>query len=142
MRDDGLLSPVEIGARSSGFICSPLVDIASGRDFLSDYMNVLQGAHVPNTFYQSSNSSMYFFYDFPPNCECRSNTALPQHLARGIESLYSDSMAIQSGRRYSAIDNDTERYGVEILRGARKVLTIEAVETAEKKMLATMFGCN
>jgi len=61
MREDGLLSPVEIGARSGGFIASPLTKIASGRDFLGDYMRVLEGAQVngDGAFYKSSISSLY-----------------------------------------------------------------------------------
>ena len=51
----------EMGARSSGFICSHLVDASSGRDYLKDYVHVLQGGSVPNRFYRSGNASMYFF---------------------------------------------------------------------------------
>jgi hypothetical protein len=83
---------------------------------------------------------MYFFYDFPPGRPCRVNTNLADHLAPGIESLYSDRDAIELGRTYPAIDNDTERHGLEVLRGCRSALTIEAVQSAEQRMLETMFG--
>ena len=39
LKQDGTLSPVEIGARSSGFIASDLVDIVSGSNFLEDLIN-------------------------------------------------------------------------------------------------------
>lgn len=139
MRDDGLLSPVEIGARSSGLIACPLVDVASGKDFLGDYMNVLRGGIVANEYYPTDMSSMYFFYDFPPG-QCRRATHLCEHLAPGIESLYHDRSNLAEGKVYRMIDNDTERHGYEILKGRRDVLTIEAVDAAESRMLKAMFN--
>jgi biotin carboxylase len=44
MKSDGTLSPVEIGARSTGFVCSPLIEVVSRRDYLQDYRKVLKGA--------------------------------------------------------------------------------------------------
>jgi hypothetical protein len=142
MREDGLLSPVEIGARSGGFIASPLTKIASGRDFLGDYMEVLEGARVngDGAFYKSSMSSMYFFYDFPPGRPCRHATNLPEHLPPGIKSCYSDHEAIAAGRAYQTIDDGGKRFGHEILYGRRDLLTIEAIESAERRMLEAMFG--
>jgi hypothetical protein len=142
MREDGLLSPVEIGARSGGFIASPLTKIASGRDFLGDYMGVLEGAPVngDGRFYKSSMSSMYFFYDFPPGRPCRRATNLLEHLPPGIKSCYSDHEAIEAGRAYQTIDNGGNRLGHEILHGRRDLLTIEAIESAERRMLEAMFG--
>ena len=43
MKSDGTLTPVEIGARSSGFIASHLVELASGKDYLYDYIQMLHG---------------------------------------------------------------------------------------------------
>jgi biotin carboxylase len=140
IREDGLLSPVEIGARSGGFIVHPLVPVVSGRDFLEDYLGVLRGARVANESYRTSMSSMYFFYDFPPDRPCRNATHLCEHLPTGIESLYHDREAIDRGRTYRTIDNDTERHGHEILCGHRSTLTIKAVETAERRMLRTLFN--
>ena len=140
MREDGVLSPVEIGARSGGFIAYPLVQLASGRDFFEDYLGVLGGARVANQSYRTSISSMYFFYDFPPDRPCRNATHLCKHLPTGIESLYHDREAIDRGRTYRTIDNQSERHGHEILCGHRSTLTIEAVETAERRMLRTLFN--
>ncbi len=139
MRDDGLLSPVEIGARSSGLIVSPLAEAASGRDFLGDYLKVLRGDRIDATFHRSETSSMYFFYDFPPGQRCVGATHLGEHLPAGIEILYHDHAAISAGATYQTIDDDTERHGYAILRGRREVLTIEAVAEAEQRMLDTMF---
>jgi hypothetical protein len=139
MREDGLLSPVEIGARSSGLIVTPLAEIASERDFLGDYLAVLHGGRVDTVFHRSSMSSMYFFYDFPPGRPCVRATHLGEHLPPGVELLYHDRAAIARGRVYCTIDNDTERHGYAILRGRRDVLTFEAVAEAERRMLAMMF---
>ena len=46
LKEDGTLSPIEIGARSSGFIASDLVDIVSGRDYLMDLLDVYKGGLV------------------------------------------------------------------------------------------------
>ena len=46
MKDDGTFTPVEMGARSSGFICSHTVSLASGHDYMRDYINVLHGGRV------------------------------------------------------------------------------------------------
>ena len=46
MKEDGTLSPVEIGARSSGYITNPLVSLASGHDYFGDYLNVIRQAIV------------------------------------------------------------------------------------------------
>ncbi len=134
------LSPVEIGARSSGLIVTPLAETASGRDFLGDYLAVLRGARLEPGFHQSPNSAVYFFYDFPPDRPCRRATHLGEHLPPGIEVVYSDRPAMTPGQSYNRIDNDTERHGHEILRGPREQLTIEAIEAAEQRMLATMFN--
>ncbi len=139
LRDDGRLSPVEIGARSSGLILSPLAEIASGRDFLGDYTTMLRGKSVSPSFYRSTQSSMYFFYDLPTGHACRHASHLGEHLPPGIDILYHDHEAIASGITYSTIDNDAERHGYAILKGDRDVLTIEAVTAAEQQMLTAMF---
>ena len=140
MREDGLLSPVEIGARSSGFIASHLAGTAAGRNFFDDYVQILQGGSVAPIFHQSQMSSLWFFYDLPPGRPCRRVTNLLEHLPAGIGSFYSDRAAIQRGRVYETIDDDTGRYGHEILHGPRDQLTVETIERAERRMLETMFG--
>lgn len=138
MRDDGLLSPVEIGARSTGFVCSPIADVVSGRDYLDDYASILRGGRVEECTLRSGMSGVYFFYDFPPGFVCGRLASLEDFLSPEVRSLYFDRDAIQVGRRYGRIDNDTERWGYEVLVGPRNALTIEAVESAEGRLLRTL----
>ena len=138
MRDDGLLSPVEIGARSTGFVCAPLADVVSGRDYLADYADVLRGGSVAGDTLRSDQSGMYFFYDFPAGLACRHPANLPEFLAPGIKSVYWDRSAIVAGNRFGRIDNDTERWGFEILTGSRESLTIGHVEAAELRVIEAM----
>jgi hypothetical protein len=140
MKECGTLCPLEMGARSSGFIASHLVDASSGRDYLRDYIHVLDGGAVPNGFHRSANASMYFFYDFPPGFPCRQKTHLVAHLPSAIRSLYHDRDAIQVGSVFRGITNDNERHGYEILCGRREELTLAVVEHAEGRMLQTLFG--
>lgn len=137
MKPNGTLSPVEIGARSSGFITNPLVSQASGRDYFGDYLDVLHGGAVSGEDYiNGAHSSMYFFYDMPHHTECVSPCALADFLPKGIESLYYDREKIQTpGTKYEDIANDNQRIGYEILSGPRDVLTIAAVENAEKEFI-------
>ena len=68
LKEDGSISPIEIGARSSGFIASDLVDIVSDTSFLEKLLFVHKRGVVMNGLHkQVDRSSMYFFYDFPEN---------------------------------------------------------------------------
>lgn len=140
MNDQQELSPVEIGARSTGFVCSPLVDVASGRDYLEDYACVLRGESVNNDIYQATESGMYFFYDFPEGFKCSKKSNLSTYLPPKVRSLYSDCTLIQEGHTYGRIDSDSERWGFEILVGPREALTIGAVEKAESQLIADLRG--
>ncbi len=140
LKEDGTLSPLEMGARSSGFICSHLVNASSGQDYLQGYLHVLQGGSAPDRYYRSDNASMYFFYDFPPGRPCRQQTHLGDYLPPGVRSLYHDRDAIQVGHVFRDITNDNERHGYEILCGRREELSLAAVEQAESKLLQTLFG--
>lgn len=135
MKPNGVLSPVEIGARSSGFITNPLVSLASGHDYLGDYFKVLHGASVSGDDYiNGSQSSMYFFYDMPHDTECKRPCALIDFLPKEIESCYFDrEKVLTQGMQYANIVNDNQRIGYEILTGSRAFLTIDAVEKAEKQ---------
>src|SRR5207247_7378256 len=94
---------------------------------------------IPNHTHPCSMSSTFSFFVYTPHRPCRNTTHLCKHLPTGIEILYHDREAIDRGRTYRTIDNDTERHGHEILCGHRNTLTIEAVETAERRMLRTLF---
>lgn len=137
MKPNGTLSPVEIGARSSGFITNPLVSLASGHNYLGDYFKVIHGEAISGKDYiNGQQSSMYFFYDMPHDTECKHPCSLMDFLPKEIESRYFDrEKVLTQGTQYANIANDNQRIGYEILIGPREVLTIEAVEKAEKQFI-------
>jgi hypothetical protein len=59
LKEDGILSPVEIGARSSGFIASDLVDIVSGSNYLGDLIAVQNGVRIQNGFHKQEENRQY-----------------------------------------------------------------------------------
>lgn len=140
LKPDGTLTPLEIGARSSGFIASHLASIASGRDFFQDYVRVLQGAPVEDRFYRGDQASMYFFYDLPADGTGTRETDLTKYLNREIVSLYHDRSNLVSGKQFANISSDNERYGFEILSGPRDVLTFDEVSRAEAAFLRDFLG--
>lgn len=137
MKPNGTFSPVEIGARSSGFIANPLVSLTSGRDYLGDYFEVLHGASMSGEDYiNGSQSSMYFFYDMPHDTECHHACSLMDFLPEEIESKYFDrEKVLVEGTQYANIMNDNQRIGYEILTGPRDVMTIETIENAERQFI-------
>ena len=136
LKGDGTISPVEIGARSSGYIASHLVDIVSGRDFLGDLRQVYNGGLVEDGFReQSSNSSMYYFYDLPAGSTVVHPCSLLDFCDTTIISHASDRAEIVEGRQIGKIDNDNARIGFEILEGPKDVMTEAYIADAEKRML-------
>lgn len=136
LKEDGTLSPVEIGARSSGFIASDLVDIVSGSDFLGDLIKVQKGMPVINGLHpQTQNSSLYFFYDFPAGSVIKRSKNFTDYLESSIVSLYSDRSKIVEGILFDNIDNDNARIGYEILKGKKNVMTIDYIKKQEHYML-------
>lgn len=139
LKEDGTISPVEIGARSSGFIASDLVDIVSGADFLGDLIKVQNGAVVEDGLHkQTENSSMYFFYDFPGNSVVKKECCLLDFVSKEISSRYFDRANIVLGRHFSKIDNDNARLGFEILQGPKTLMTPEYIAQKEQEMLKEM----
>lgn len=137
MKKDGSLTPIEIGARSSGFITNPLVSEASEKDYLGDYLDVLHGGKITGDNYiNGEQSSMYFFYDMPSNTSCRRPCTLTDFLPTEIKSLYFNREKIlHKGYAYHNINNDNERIGYEILSGPRRALTITAIQNAENNFI-------
>ncbi|OGI17035.1 MAG: hypothetical protein A2287_00075 [Candidatus Melainabacteria bacterium RIFOXYA12_FULL_32_12] len=132
LKNDGSFEPVEIGSRSSGFIASHLVDITSGRGFLTDYMQVLNGEKITNGLIEQTNlSSMYYFYDIPKHSTSKKKTNLMEYINPQIQSLYHSRDKLLPDMQYGMIHSDTERVGYEILKGPRNTLTIEEVNRAE-----------
>ncbi|MBP3688019.1 MAG: ATP-grasp domain-containing protein [Alphaproteobacteria bacterium] len=136
LKEDGTLSPVEIGARSSGFIASDLVDIVSGSDFLADLIKVQNGMPVMNGLHpQTEKSSLYFFYDFPAGSIIKKPFNFTDFLESSIISRYSNRSNLVEGRCFDNIDNDNARVGFEILEGRKSMMTIDYIKRQEQQML-------
>ncbi len=142
LKPDGTLSPVEIGARSSGYIASDLVDIVSGRDFLGDLYRVQQGAETPDGLVpQTDRSSMYFFYDIPGGSVIKRDCRIVDFMDPAITSRRTwKSEAFKVGATIANIDNDNARLGLEVLEGPKSLMTEQYVLECERKMLEYMLG--
>ncbi len=141
LKTDGDISPLEIGARSSGFIASDLVDIVSGSDYLLDLIDVQKGARIENGLHQQENkSSIYFFYDFPEGFVVKNEYSIMDFLYPPIISRYYDRSKISPGKCFTNIDNDNARIGFEIIEGPKDILTAHYIEEVEKKMLMSIAG--
>ena len=142
MREDGTLSPIEIGARSSGFIANPLASLASGEDFFGAYLEMINGAKVTgDDFINGSISSMYFFYDMPSQTRVVHPCSLVEFLPKGIVSVYNNRTKLfQKGLEFSEINNDNERIGYEILTGERHLMNIQTIENSEQNFIAKIIG--
>jgi ATP-grasp domain len=132
-RPNGELVPIEIGARSSGFIATHLVDAINGPGptLLDSYESVLRGGRVSEELAVPLRTSMYYFYDFPPGIGLRSGSSLAQFLPPRIRSVAHDRSRLRAGAEFAEIDSDFDRHGYEILVGDADQLTIDAVEGAE-----------
>lgn len=132
---DGRISPIEMGARSSGYIATHCIDAINKESFLLKYSCVIRGEKVENGItFDRSKSSMYFFYDIPPGKSCK-ETNLMEFAYEGIQSIQWNRSNLIAGKSFDAITQDAERYGYEILNGARSVLTIDKVEEMEKRFV-------
>lgn len=140
LTQDGKVVPVELAARSSGFIATHLLDALYGTPhaFLNRYMTVLQGERISNGLRIPSKSSMYFFYDPPRGVwQCDGASLLSASpRAAGIESLKSGRSRLVAGTPTCHIDSDNERIGFEILCGSPENLTIENVLACEHALYA------
>lgn len=140
-KNDNTFSPIEIGARSSGFIASHLVDACCNKCFLQDLKKVLHGKNIQNGFLpQSDISSMYYFYDIPAHNTAKQTVNIMQFLPKEIQSLYWDRNNLIKGKHYLPLTQDTDRYGYEILIGPKNILTIETVFEAEQKFYKELFN--
>ncbi len=131
--EDGRIVPVEIGARSSGYIATHLLDIINNDSYLLKYADIIRGGTVKNGInFHEKNSSMYYFYDiFPGTSRC--NTTIMEFLPSEIVSYSNDRSQLASKKHFPSVQADHERYGFEILGGDRDILTIENVNKAEKE---------
>lgn len=143
MKEDGTLTPVEIGARTSGFIGSHLVSAASERDYLHDYIDMLHGKNIGNEDHiNGTQSAMWYKYNIPAGCTCVRKTSIADYLDSRITVMYNDHGGLQVGETYGPIidDNTCDKEGYEMLSGPKEVLTYENIRKSEQEFLKTF--CN
>ena len=143
MKPDGSFIPVEMGARSSGFICSHTVTAASGHDYLLDYIKVLHGEKIISGNYLNGEmSSMWLGYDIPSNSYSKCDTDITRYLDPRINVLFENHDGIRSGIQYGNYINDTDRdkLGYAILSGRRDVLTMDSINHSIREFLKDFIG--
>lgn len=129
----GKIVPVEIGARSSGYIATDLIDIITGKSYLDEYEKVLHGGKISSGLqFSGEMSAMYYFYDIRPGISI-SDKIIMDYLPKHIYSYSHDRNKIKAGRMYGVINADCERYGYEILGGNALYLNIKTIIEAECK---------
>lgn len=143
MKEDGSFTPVEMGARSSGFICSHTVWKASGHDYLGDYVRMLHGEKIePGNYLNGENSSMWFGYDIPSNSHSVKETDITKFLDPQITVLFENHDGLKPDEDYGDYinDGDRDKFGYAILCGSRDVLTYESVQMSNEKFLNEFLG--
>ena len=145
MKEDGTLTPVEIGARTSGFIGSHLVSAASERDYLHDYVDMLHGRNIGNEDHiNGSQSAMWYKYNIPEGQTCVKETSLADYLDPRITVMYNDHGGLKEGETYGPIvdDNTCDREGYEMMKGPKDVLTYENIRRSEAQFLKNFCNYN
>lgn len=143
MKEDGSFTPVEMGARSSGFICSHTVTLASGHDYLRDYVNMLHGGKIkPGNYMNGPISSMWYGYDIPSNSDSVNACDITQFLDSRIRVHFEKHDGLKVGVHYGEYinDGDRDKFGYAILSAPRDILTIESIEASEQKFLDKFLG--
>lgn len=141
LKENGELSPVELGARSSGFIASHLAQAGVDKIYLKEFMDVLNGKKITDGLLpQNNTSAMYYFYDMQPYKPVKKITNIVNYLNQKITSPYFDRTNIVSNKIYAPLKQDTDRYGYEILVGPKEFLTIENVKKAEEEFYKDLFN--
>ncbi|MBO4447499.1 MAG: ATP-grasp domain-containing protein [Bacteroidales bacterium] len=143
MKEDGTFTPVEMGARSSGFICSHTVWKASGHDYLGDYVKMLHGGTVePGNYLNGADASMWFGYDIPSGTDSVKETDITRYLDPGINVLFENHDGLKAGQHFGDYinDGDRDKFGYAILSGPRDVLTYESVQKSNERFLDDFLG--
>lgn len=143
MKEDGSFTPVEMGARSSGFICSHTVWKASGHDYLGDYVRMLHGEAIePGNYMNGENASMWFGYDIPSHSHSVEETNITEFLDPRITVLYENHDGLKVGVDYGDYinDGDRDKFGYAILCGPRDIMTYESVQVSNEKFLNKFLG--
>jgi hypothetical protein len=101
--DDGRICPLEIGARSSGFIGSHLVDEFNDKSFMLSFAGVVRGDRIENGYIPCKDiSTIWYFYDIPPGV-AHKTTDLTKFLPDEVRSLAWDREQIRAGNTYRTI---------------------------------------
>ena len=140
MKADGTFTPIEMGARSSGFICSHTVWMASGHDYMKDYVDMLHGGRVePGHYMNGKNSSMWFGYDIPSNTTSVTKTDITNFLDKRITVLFENHDGLKSGVHFGDYidDGDRDKFGYAILTAPKEILTYKSIEESNKEFLNT-----
>ena len=143
MKEDGSFTPVEMGARSSGFICSHTVWKASGHDYLGDYVKMLHGGRIePGNYMNGENASMWFGYDIPSHSHSVCETDITKFLDPRITVLFENHEGLKANMDFGDYinDGDRDKFGYAILCGPRDVLTYESVQDANERFLDKYLG--
>lgn len=143
MKKDGSFTPVEMGARSSGFICSHTVTAACGHDYLGDYVKMLQGGVIKNGNYMNGpNASMWYGYDIPSNSVSVMETNITEYLDSRVRVLYENHEGVQVGVYYGEYinDGDRDKLGYAILTAPRDVLTYDSIDKSNERFLDVFLG--
>lgn len=138
MKADGSFTPVEMGARSSGFICSHTVWKASGHDYLADYIKVLHGEKIqPGNYMNGDHASMWFGYDIPSNSHSVKATDITKFLDPRIQVLFENHEGLIADKYFSDYidDGDRDKFGYAILTAPRDILTYSSVSEANEQFL-------
>lgn len=138
--EDGRISPLEMGARSSGYIATHCLDAINESNFLLDYGEVIRGKKVTDGIvFKRDQSSMYYFYDIKPGIS-RKEINIMEYCRSKIESICFNRDKLKKGMQFSKINEDAERFGYEILIGKRDEMTINAVNDMEERFVKDFIG--
>ena len=143
MKEDGTFTPVEMGARSSGFICSHTVWKASGHDYLGDYVRMLHGEAIePGNYMNGPDASMWFGYDIPSHSHSVAETNITEFLDPRITVLFENHDGLKVGMDYGDYinDGDRDKFGYAILCGPRDIMTYESVQESNERFLDIFLG--
>ena len=143
IKEDGTFTPVEMGARSSGFICSHTVSAASGHDYLGDYVKMLHGGKVePGNYLNGANASMWFGYDIPSDSDSVTATNITEFLDPRITVLFENHDGLKVNEHYGDYinDGDRDKFGYAILCGPRDIMTYESVQKSNELFLDKFLG--
>lgn len=143
MKEDGTFTPVEMGARSSGFICSHTVWKASGHDYLGDYVRMLHGEAIePGNYMNGPDASMWFGYDIPSHSHSVCETNITEFLDPRINVLFENHDGLKVGVDYGEYinDGDRDKFGYAILCGPRDIMTYESVQESNERFLDKFLG--